>query len=171
MSEARGPGAAEAGPVRHPGFARAFGEVEHLAYLAAGLLIACAAALALFSTAISLVGAARSWGAAPDIVETIDRVLFALMLLEILHTVRVSIRDGALTPEPFLVVGLIASIRRVLVITLGSSQATHPGNWSAEVQQQFNATLLELAVLGGLIIVMVVAIYMLRRPRVEVRPE
>lgn len=37
------------------------------------------------------------------------------MIVELLHTVRISIQSQALTMEPFLVVGLIASIRRVLV--------------------------------------------------------
>jgi hypothetical protein len=40
------------------------------------------------------------------------------MLVEILHTVRISIRSHILVTEPFLVIGLIASIRRILVITL-----------------------------------------------------
>ena len=140
-----------------------FVQVEHAAYLATGVLLACTAALSLVSGAISLWDAGRSWGGAEQIVITIDRLLFVLMLLEILHTVRVSVRDGALTPEPFLVVGLIASIRRVLVITLGSSQATHPGNWTPEIREQFDASMLELGVLGGLILVMVIAIYLLRR--------
>jgi uncharacterized membrane protein (DUF373 family) len=144
---------------------RIFTEVEHVIYLAAGVLLACTAALSLISGAISLLSAGRSLGAPEDIIITIDRLLFVLMLLEILHTVRVSVREGTLTPEPFLVVGLIASIRRVLVITLGSSQATHPGNWTPEVQEQFNASMLELGVLGVLILVMVVAIFLLRRGR------
>jgi len=110
--------------------------------------------------------AARAWGGAEQIVITIDRLLFVLMLLEILHTVRVSVRDGTLTPEPFLVVGLIASIRRILVITLGSSQATQPGNWTPDIREQFNASMLELGVLGLLILVMVLAIYLLRRARI-----
>jgi uncharacterized membrane protein (DUF373 family) len=145
--------------------ARLFIQVEHAAYLATGVLLACTAVLALVSGAISLVDAGRSWGAPDEIIVTIDRLLFVLMLLEILHTVRVSVRDGTLTPEPFLVVGLIASIRRVLVITLGSSQATHPGNWTQQIQEQFNASMLELGVLGLLILVMVFAIYLLRRGR------
>ena len=149
------------------GFAsRLFIQVEHTAYLATGVLLACTAALSLASGAISLWDAARSWGEADQIVITIDRLLFVLMLLEILHTVRVSVREGTLTPEPFLVVGLIASIRRVLVITLGSSQATHPGNWTPEIREQFNASMLELGVLGVLILVMVLAIYLLRRAKV-----
>ena len=39
------------------------------------------------------------------------------MIVEILYTVQVSFREHALIPEPFLIVGLIAGIRRVLVLT------------------------------------------------------
>ena len=77
--------------------------------------------MALVSAAISMWGDVLSLGAPEETLNTIDRLLFVLMLVEILHTVRVSVRDGRLTAEPFLVVGLIASIRRVLAITLGSS--------------------------------------------------
>jgi uncharacterized membrane protein (DUF373 family) len=168
MSELRSPDDdapdARSKPHQKPGFvARGFEEVEHGVYLVTGVLLACTAALALLSGALSLFDAGRSLGAPEQIIVTIDRLLFVLMLLEILHTVRVSVRDGTLTPEPFLVVGLIASIRRVLVITLGSSQATHPGNWTPEVQEQFNASMLELGVLCVMITVLVGAIYLLRR--------
>jgi uncharacterized membrane protein (DUF373 family) len=93
----------------------------------------------------------------------IDRLLFVLMVVEILHTVRVSFRSGELVCEPFLIVGLIASIRRVLVITLESSQANEPGKWTGDSQAMLNATMLELSILGGLILVMVISIYLLRR--------
>jgi uncharacterized membrane protein (DUF373 family) len=45
----------------------------------------------------------------------LDQFLLVLMIVELLHTARISIQSQALTMEPFLVVGLIASIRRVLV--------------------------------------------------------
>ena len=62
-------------------------------------------------------------------------------------------------------VGLIASIRRVLVITLESSQANQPGRWTPESQALLRSTMLELLVLGGLILIMVISIYLLRRSR------
>ncbi len=102
-------------------------------------------------------------GDANSLVVTIDRLLFVLMVVEILHTVRVSFRSGTLVCEPFLVVGLIASIRRMLVITLESSQVSQPSKWTPEALGFFNSTMLELSVLGGLILVMVVSIYILRR--------
>ena len=50
-----------------------------------------------------------------------------LMLVEILHTVRISIRSHFLVTEPFLVLGLIAAIRRILVITLEAANLTKVG--------------------------------------------
>jgi len=146
--------------------ARVFVSVEHTFYIVTGVLLAATAALALFSSAISFWTATIAWGAPEEIIILIDRLLFVLMLLEIFHTVRVSIRDGVLVPDPFLVVGLIASIRRVLAITLTSSQATHPGNWTPQVQAQFNASMIELGVLSALIMVLILAIFMLRRGRI-----
>jgi Phosphate-starvation-inducible E family len=46
------------------------------------------------------------------------------MLVEILHTIRISVRSHVLVPEPFLIVGLIATIRRILVITLETANLT-----------------------------------------------
>jgi len=88
--------------------------------------------------------------------------MFVLMVVEILHTVRVSFRSGTLVCEPFLIVGLIASIRRVLVITLESSQVNQPGKRTSETQALFSSTMLELGVLGGLILIMVTSICLLR---------
>lgn len=142
---------------------RIFVNVELIAYVLLGLMLAFAAVLGMIGAGSSAVEAAQSRGAADSLLVLIDRLLFVLMVIEILHTVRVSFRSGALVCEPFLVVGLIASIRRVLVITLESSQESKPGNWSGESHALFNASMIELTVLAGLILVMVVAIVLLRR--------
>src|SRR5438045_8805654 len=59
--------------------------------------------------------------------QVLDQLLIVLMLFEILHTVRISIRSHTRGTEPFLVVGLIASIRRILVITLEAADLTKEG--------------------------------------------
>jgi len=142
---------------------RVFLRVEIYAYIVLGALLAIAAIIGMGSTIMSLWDAALEHGDEDTLVVTIDRLLFVLMVVEILHTVRVSFRSGTLVCEPFLIVGLIASIRRVLVITLESSQASKPGNWTPDVAAQFHGTMLELGILGGLILVMVVSIFILRR--------
>jgi uncharacterized membrane protein (DUF373 family) len=151
---------------------RAFHRIEIAAYLILGLLLAGVALIGTFSAISGLSHAARDVGVALPLVEAIDRILLVLMVIEILHTVRVSFTGGALVCEPFLVVGLIASIRRMLVITLESSQAQEPGKWTPEIQGLFNSTMIELVVLGLLIIAMVFSIYLLRRsnpPRADRR--
>ncbi|HVJ51141.1 MAG TPA: phosphate-starvation-inducible PsiE family protein [Aliidongia sp.] len=142
---------------------RLFLRVEAIAYLVLGILLALAALLGIGNAGASLWSALQERGEAVSLVVAIDQLLFVLMIIEILHTVRVSFRSGTLVSEPFLIVGLIASIRRMLVITLESSQANQPGKWTPETQAQLDGTMLELAVLGGLIFVMVISIYLLRQ--------
>jgi uncharacterized membrane protein (DUF373 family) len=143
--------------------ASAFLKVEVVAYLVLGFLLAVVALLGMFGAVASLWNAVKDLGAPETLVFTIDRLLLVLMVIEILHTVRVSFRSGALVSEPFLIVGLIASIRRMLVITMESSQVNQPGSWSPDSKALFDSTMLELTVLGGLILVMAISIAILRR--------
>jgi hypothetical protein len=86
------------------------------------------------------------------------------MLVEILHTVRISIRSHVLVTEPFLVVGLIASIRRILVITLEAATLTKEGAWATEgASDIFHSSMIELGLLGLLVLVLVISITLLRR--------
>ena len=141
----------------------AFLFVEHGLYIALGLILAVTAIMALGGAALELWGALGQSSGGEALLKIVDRLLFVLMLAEILHTVRVSIRSGTLTCEPFLIVGLIASIRRVLVITLESSQATPGKAAEGDATGLFQSSMIELGVLGCLILVMVVSIYLVRR--------
>ena len=141
----------------------AFLGVEVLAYVVLGVMLAIAVAIGVAGATVSLWGAIRAQGEAGPLVLAVDRLLFVLMVVEVMHTVRVSFRSGQLVCEPFLIVGLIACIRRVLVITLETTQAHEPGKWNPDASALLASTMLELTVLGGLILVMVVCIWMLRR--------
>jgi len=140
----------------------AFLKIEIFAYVVLGLLLALTALFGVVSATASLWASITDPGGATSIVVTVDRLLFVLMLVEILHTVRVSFRSGTLICEPFLIVGLIASIRRVLAITLESSQASEPGRWTPDLGAILRSTMIELSVLGGLILIMVISIVLLR---------
>jgi hypothetical protein len=93
----------------------------------------------------------------------LDQLLLVLMLVEILHTVRISIHSHVLVTEPFLVVGLIASIRRMLVITLEAASLTKGGIWSSDGASIFRSSMYELGLLGVLILILVFSITLLRR--------
>jgi uncharacterized membrane protein (DUF373 family) len=135
--------------------------VEHGIYAAIGVLLAVVAIVALLHVGLDVAAAVMAWSEAAQIFHTVDQLLFVLMLVEILHTVRVSIRSGNLNAEPFLVVGLIASIRRVLVITLQSSNAQQQG--VADHAMVFRTSMIELGVLALLILTMVLSIFLIRQ--------
>lgn len=144
---------------------KVFLQFETAAYIALGALLAVTVVLGITGTGAAVLGAALGQNGENTLVFTVDRMLFVLMVVEILRTVRDSFRSGTLVSEPFLIVGLIASIRRVLVITLESSQVNRPGVWTPASQGLFNASMLELGVLGALILVMVISIFLLRLSR------
>jgi uncharacterized membrane protein (DUF373 family) len=144
---------------------RIFLQFETIAYIVLGLLLAATIVLGITGSAITVWGSAFGPSNETTLVYSIDRMLFLLMVVEILRTVRDSFRSGKLVSEPFLIVGLIASIRRVLVITLESSQVSRAGVWTPASQGPFNASMEELIVLGALILIMVVCIFLLRMSR------
>jgi phosphate starvation-inducible membrane PsiE len=144
-------------------FANILSVAEHITYVVIGALLSLATAMALAGASLLLWQGMHDWNGTRTIFEIVDRLLIILMLVEILHTVSASVRSGGLAAEPFLIIGLIASIRRVLVITLQTSENMSGHAWTQEIQQQFHASTIELSVLGILILVMVVAIYILRK--------
>jgi hypothetical protein len=91
------------------------------------------------------------------IINLLDRVLLVVMLVELLYTVQISFREHALVPEPFLIVGLIAATRRVLVVTAEFANLAQAGG-----AVLLNA-MLELALLTVMILVFVTALVLLRK--------
>jgi hypothetical protein len=140
-----------------------FLRIELVVYVALGILLSLTALLALASAALLLWEGTRDWSGTSAIFLIVDKLMFVLILIEILHTVRGSVRSGALTPEPFLIIGLIASIRNVLVITLKSSGVTSESLASIEGETLFRSSIVELGVLAALILIFVISIYLLRR--------
>ena len=125
-------------------------QIEHVLYRAAAYLLVMAAA-ALLVTAV--IEAITSWTEGVDraIVHLLDRVLLALMLAEITYTLRQAERTHTLTASPFLVIGIIAAVRRMLIVTAESVGRTDLNS------SVFMGGLLELAVLACIILVFTLA--------------
>jgi Phosphate-starvation-inducible E family len=137
------------------------GEVTIYSILAALLFITALATIA--NAGKMLWDGLSHWAIVDQTLLVLDQLLVVLMLVEILHTVRISIRSHYLVTEPFLVVGLIASIRRILVITLEAATLTKGGTWSSAGPSIFRANMIELGLLGILILILVFSITLLRR--------
>jgi uncharacterized membrane protein (DUF373 family) len=137
--------------------ARSFSAVEDLVYIGLGLLLG-ASALVLLAGAFMTFGQSLASGqVTANIIQLLDRILLILLIVELLYTVQVSFREHAVTPEPFLLVGLIAAIRRVLILTAEFGQ---PGTRSDAVIWHF---LLELGILTLLIVAIAISLFVLRR--------
>ena len=127
------------------------------------LLLAVGAAVALFYACIAMWHGFAQSSKSGDPLLVIDQLLLVLIFIEILHTVRISIRSEALLMEPFLIVGVIASVRRVLVITMQAAQVMRQEQPDPQAAEQFRKSMWELGLLGALILTLVVSIYLLRR--------
>lgn len=130
--------------------------LESAVYVSVGLLLFGAIAQLIISVLITVVSALMH-AESPPFYKLLEEVLLILMLVEIIHTVRVSLTTRALFIEPFLLVGLIASIRRLLIITLEQSAA------AVEDPDLFYRLLAELGVTAGVILVLVIGIWLLRQ--------
>jgi uncharacterized membrane protein (DUF373 family) len=140
------------------------GKTEIVIYSILAVLLAVTAFVTIATAGQILWIDLSHWTVAAQTLRVLNQLLIVLMLVEILHTVRISIRSHVLVTEPFLVVGLIASIRRILVITLEAATLTKEGAWATEgAHAIFRSSMIELGLLGVLVLVLVVSITLLRR--------
>ncbi|MDQ4071566.1 MAG: phosphate-starvation-inducible PsiE family protein [Actinomycetota bacterium] len=131
--------------------------VETGVYLIVGALLVVAGALVLGDTVKGLIDAL---GADPPIVEValraLDRVLLFLIVAELLYTLQLVLARGEIFTEPFLLIGLIAVVRRVVVLTAEVEHAAPAG-------RELTNLLLELGLLAALALAFSLSIYLLRR--------
>jgi uncharacterized membrane protein (DUF373 family) len=137
--------------------ARIFTAVEDVVYVGLGLLLTGCSLVLLVSGMIIFGQNLMGGSLTTNIVALLDRVLLILLVVELLYTVQVSFREHALMPEPFLLIGLIAGIRRVLLLTAELAQVQEK---SEVVFQHF---IVELVVLTVLIIALVISLVLLRK--------
>jgi uncharacterized membrane protein (DUF373 family) len=133
---------------------RGFGLVEDGFYvLVAGTL--SIAGVILFGYSIySFVSNVADLSLSDNILELLDNLLLVFIFTELIHTVRTVINEKVLIAEPFLIVGIVAGIRRLVVL-------------SAEVKdligtKEFSDAMLELSILSGGIILLTLAVFLLR---------
>jgi uncharacterized membrane protein (DUF373 family) len=137
--------------------ARVFTAVEDVVYVGLGILLAGCSLALLVSGLINFGQNLMAGSLTTNIVSLLDRVLLILLVVELLYTVQVSFREHALMPEPFLLVGLIAGIRRVLLLT---AELAHVHEQSEAVFRHFIVELLTLTVL---IVALVISLVLLRK--------
>jgi uncharacterized membrane protein (DUF373 family) len=127
--------------------------VEDGVHVAVAFLLAVLAVVLLIDVIDGAVIALKGpYHALEVVLSILDKTLVLLIVAELLHNVRITITEQHLRAEPFLVVGLIAGVRRVLLVT---AEAGRSFRWNPQG--------IELLILIGLIVAMAAAILLLRR--------
>jgi uncharacterized membrane protein (DUF373 family) len=131
--------------------------IEEALYIIVGVLLLAAAVLVVVGTISGLITSIRAHQSAVNIgVVLLDRILLTLIVAELLHTLRFVVLRGEIVVEPFLFVGLIAVVRRILIVT-AELERQAPGGRALTNQ------LLELGLLAVLALALAVAIYLVRQ--------
>lgn len=129
--------------------------LETIVYAMACLLLAAAAVFVLVGTGTAIMGAMASHaGATETSVLVLDRILLALIVAELAYTLRVVIERHEIAAEPFLFIGVIAAVRRILIVTAEFEQP--------QTDSQLFNLLLELGMLGVLVLALAAAIFLIR---------
>lgn len=130
---------------------------EKIIYVIIVLFLFLAAFLLVYDEIVTFLHFPQEIDRINTIIEIISKTLLLLMIIEILITVRISIKESTVSMEPFFIVGLIASIRKILIISVKTTY-TH---------EFFDHYMIEIGVLVGLSLAFVIAIVLLRKTKTQ----
>ncbi len=133
----------------------AFGFVEDGFYVAVALALALAG-IGLFGYVIyDFVKQLGDGGSFTTLIlELLDGLLLVFILTELIHTIRAVIDEKILVAEPFLVVGVVAAIRRLVVVSAEAKDLIG--------KPTFSDAMLEIGLLTLVVVGLVVGIFLLR---------
>lgn len=134
--------------------------VERVVYYGAALFLLGTIGLIFFSAGKSFLEIAEI-GALQVSLEVLDKILLIFIFAELLGTITTIVRDNEIRAEPFLLIGLIAVVRRILAVTVSIERSLGT--------PEFMSLLYELGVLTVLVIALAGALYFIRRSEREQR--
>lgn len=127
---------------------------EDVAYFLIAALLLVLAFVTLVEAGHVLLGVTGSRGVQEVVLEVLDLLLLVFIVVELLFAVRTTIAKRELVAEPFLLVGVIAVVKEIVVLSVKA-----PGLMGTDKSDD---VVVNLAVLGGLVLVLAAAAWMLR---------
>ena len=128
---------------------------ENVVYALIGLFLALSAVVALVTVGYHL-ATDLGTGAEEAVTKALDGLLLVFIVLELLAGVRATMVERKLVAEPFLVVGIIASIKEIVVLALQARTGAGADD------PAFQAAMVEIGVLGVLVLTLSAANYLVR---------
>lgn len=134
---------------------RVLGVIEDAIYWAIAIMLAVGSVALLvsqFNTMLRL----RETPANTVMLEILDGLLLIFIFVELLYAVRTSLRSHEIAVEPFLIVGMLAGIKEIVVLSVEAATLLDKG-------PNFARAVVEIAVLGAVVLILAVAAFILRR--------
>jgi uncharacterized membrane protein (DUF373 family) len=138
---------------------RLLARAEDIIYGGIALLLVVNALVLLVWTAGKLLQIPES-GVQTVAIGVLDALLLVFIVVELLFAVRATLVKRELVAEPFLLVGIIASIKEIVVLSVKAAEEVGRG-------RRFVDQLLEIAVLGVLVLLLGFTAWLLRRKERE----
>jgi uncharacterized membrane protein (DUF373 family) len=152
----RGAGDEGGGPERQPLLVTILNYSERVVYYGAALALLVTIVMLFVSVGTALLAILEA-GPLDTALLVLDRVLLIFIFVELLDTIGIFVRENEIIAEPFLLIGLIAVVRRILLVTAEAEQTIGTA--------EFPNLILELGVLTALVISLSFALYFTRRTR------
>ncbi len=127
---------------------------EDAIYAGIALLLIIGAAVLLFDAAARMLSLSEA-GVAATMLEVLDRLLLVFVVVELLFAVRITLRRREIVAEPFLIVGIIASIKEIVVLSVQAAEDVGTGSI-------FSDAITEIGVLGVLVLLLAISALLLR---------
>ncbi len=134
--------------------------LDRWGYITAGFSLLILGMLIFAHSWYRFIHVALKVGLLPAGLQLLNDLLLVIILLELFRTVVRFLQTEVLALEPYLAVGIIACIRRVLT---ASAELSHQGEITAEL---FNRYLLDVGMNVAVIMVLILAVFLVRK-----RPE
>jgi uncharacterized membrane protein (DUF373 family) len=134
---------------------RGFMWAEQLIYAIAAVVLVAGALALLVDAIVSFVDDLGD-NVIVAATELLSVLLLVFVFVELLGAVRVTMRERSLVAEPFLLVGIIASIKEIVVVA-GAERPEEEG-W-----REFGEAMIEVGVLALVILVLAISSLLLRR--------
>jgi len=141
--------------------ARILIKAEEYIYIVAGYILIVAAAGLLVTAVYEMILRLLDYDYTAAMVHLLDRVLLVLMLAEIIYTIQRIAHTRKLEATPFLIVGIIAAVRRILIVTAESIDEVDLSNTA------FQGTLAELALLSVMVLMLSISILLIHKHNAE----
>jgi uncharacterized membrane protein (DUF373 family) len=136
---------------------RVLGRLEDGVYWGIALVLiigSIALLVAQFNTMLRL----RDAAAKNVMLEILDGLLLIFIFVELLYAVRACLRSHEIVAEPFLIVGILAGIKEIVVLSVEAATLLKEG-------PQFSRAVVEIGVLAGVVLALALAAFVLRERR------